>query len=332
MTRDELLHALAALRRARIGAVRAPHKPLLLLWLLGRFAATGGSAVAYQEAEAPVSRLINDYGPTVMSPRLARQRAALPFVQLDRALWELCDSEGRTVGPDAPERGGWLRERGAAGRLLPRVEQALTDPVTLASAVRLLLEQHFTPSLEAAIRADTGLDAPAAKEEPELCVPGTPAASVPSSPPPSPSPARRRGFADEVLRAYGHACAMCGYDGTLGRHPVGLRAAHIRWHSQDGPDTPENALALCAQHHALFDFGVLGLTEDLRVRVSARYTARSEAGRAVDALHGRPLAPPRPGCAAPGPRHVAWHSRQVFKHTPERVSGAVPAQAEGGDR
>ncbi|MBQ0985247.1 HNH endonuclease [Streptomyces sp. F63] len=329
MTRDELLNALAALRRARIGAVRAPHQPLLLLWLFGRFAATGSTAVAYEEAEEPVSRLINDYGPAVMSPALARQRAAMPFVRLERTLWTLRDGDGRPVGPDAPERGAWLREHGATGRLLPDVERLLADPGTLSAAARILLDEHFTPSLETAIRAGTGLDASAAKEGTELCLPAPAREGRTGAPAP---PARRAGFAEEVLRAYAYACAMCGYDGALGRNPAGLAAAHIRWHSQDGPDTADNALALCTQHHTLFDYGVLGLTEDLRIRVSGLYTCRSEAGRAVDGLHGRPLAAPRPGCPAPGPRHVAWHARQVFKHTPERAPGSVPAQAEGGDR
>ena len=38
MTRDELLARLAQLRQARVGQVRVPHKPLLLLWLFGQFA------------------------------------------------------------------------------------------------------------------------------------------------------------------------------------------------------------------------------------------------------------------------------------------------------
>jgi putative restriction endonuclease len=53
MTGDELLARLAGLRQARVGAVRVPHKPLLLLWPFGQFAATGSSAASYQEAEAP---------------------------------------------------------------------------------------------------------------------------------------------------------------------------------------------------------------------------------------------------------------------------------------
>ena len=71
----------------------------------------------------------------------------------------------------------------------------------------------------------------------------------------------RRGFAEEVLRAYAYQCAMCGFDGALGHYPVAIEAAHVRWHSQQGPDETANALALCALHHALFDLGVLGITE-----------------------------------------------------------------------
>jgi putative restriction endonuclease len=50
------------------------------------------------------------------------------------------------------------------------------------------------------------------------------------------------------------------------------------------PDEMANALALCALHHALFDLGVLGITGDRRICVSSLYVARTEAGRAVDAL------------------------------------------------
>jgi putative restriction endonuclease len=66
-----------------------------------------------------------------------------------------------------------------------------------------------------------------------------------------------------VLRAYAYQCAVCGFDGGLGRNPVGTEAAHVRWHSQDGPDEVANGLALCALHHVLLDLGVLGLTPEL---------------------------------------------------------------------
>jgi putative restriction endonuclease len=200
----------------------------------------------------------------------------------------------------APERGGALRARGAHGRLHPYVEHLLAEPATLAAAVRLLIDQHFTPSLETAVCAAVGLDVPGLE----------PAGRQPVTP----RRPRRAGFTEEVLHAYAYACAFCGFDGALGRNPVGIQAAHIRWHSQSGPDEVSNGLALCSLHHTLFDLGVLGLTQDLSIHVSRSYVTRSAAGRTIDALHGRPMAAPRPGCPAIDRAHVTWHDAQVFKH------------------
>jgi len=146
MTRDELLARLAGLRQARVGQVRVPHKPLLLLWLFGQFAATGSSQASYQQAEAPVSQLISEFGPPAASAAAARQRAAMPFVHLERELWDLRDATGNEIAPDAPARRAWLLDRGAVGRLRPPVEQLLSDPSALAAAARLLLDLHFTRS------------------------------------------------------------------------------------------------------------------------------------------------------------------------------------------
>jgi putative restriction endonuclease len=106
---------------------------------------------------------------------------------------------------------------------------------------------------------------------------------------------------------------MCGFDGALGRYPVGIEAAHVRWHSQEGPDEIANALALCALHHALFDLGVVGITEDREICVSGLYVARNEAGRAVDALAGQPLRTPRLRRPTVDVMYISWHHRQVFK-------------------
>ena len=310
VTRDELLSALAGLRRANIGGRRAPHKPLLLLWLLGRLAAHGSSQVAYHDSEEPVSRLINEYGP----PRKgsARDRAAMPFVHLERELWDLTDVDGGPIDPGLRESGPLLRQLGAVGRLRPEAEQLLSDPGTMAVAVRLLLEQHFTSSLEEAICEQAGLDLRGLEVSLlEAALSGALAGTRAYRPRPR---TRRSGFAEEVLAAYGHACSMCGYDGALRGYPAGLEAAHVRWHSQDGPDEVSNALALCALHHRLFDLGALGLTEDRTIRVSGRYASTGPAGAAVTALDGVRLSLPRRREAAVATPHITWHDRQVFKY------------------
>jgi putative restriction endonuclease len=303
VTRDELLDLLSRLRCAPIGRarLRAPHKPLLLLWLFGRFSAIGSTVATYAEAEEPVSALINEFGPRMASATAARRRAAMPFVHLERELWDLRDGAGAEIRPDAPERGAWLTDRGAVGRLRPDVEQLLADPGTLAAAARLLLDLHFTPGLSPMICDRVGLDLAVL----EL------AASMRIAP--ARRSLRRPGFAEEVLRAYAYQCAMCGFDGALGRNPVGIEAAHVRWHSQDGPDVMANGLALCALHHALFDLGALGLTPERRIRVSGLYVARSHSGQAVDQLAGQALIAPRPDQPVVELEYISWHGRQVFK-------------------
>ena len=136
---------LSGWRRAQLGGRRAPHKPVLLLWLSGRFAATGSARATYAQAASPASQLINDFGPPVRSPALERQRAAMPFVHLERDLWDLRDRHGNQITPDVPQTGRWLPDHGAVGRLQPEVTAVLADRATLAAAARLLLDQHFTP-------------------------------------------------------------------------------------------------------------------------------------------------------------------------------------------
>ena len=100
MTREEFLDLLARLRCAPVGRarLRAPHKPLLLLWLFGRFTSTGSTTAGYAEAEEPVSTLINDFGPPVASASAGRQRAAMPFVHLEREIWDLRDGSEQRSG------------------------------------------------------------------------------------------------------------------------------------------------------------------------------------------------------------------------------------------
>jgi putative restriction endonuclease len=315
MTRNELMQLLSSLRQAQVGGKRAPHKPLLLLWLFGRLANTGSDGTTYAEAAGPVSQLINDFGPAVSSPAAAQHRAAMPFVHLERELWGLRDQDGSDISVRAPERGRWLLDHEAVGRFRPEVAGLLSDGATLAQAARLLLDQHFTPVLADIILSAVDLElAPFEAPVPTRAAPCRP---------------RLVGFAEIVLRAYAYRCAMCGFDGPLGRNPVAIEAAHVRWHSLDGPDELANAVALCSLHHALFDYGVLGLSPDLRIRVSPDYVGTSEAGGAVYELNGKPvivIRPVQPRQPSIDVVYIDWHTVQVFKGGHHSVPVGTSAQ------
>ncbi len=194
-----------------------------------------------------------------------------------------------------------LAERHVTGRFERSAENALrADPALLLSVARSLVLSNFPETVAPDVIAAAGLD------------PGLVLAGADADDPALAGRRRDAGWRSAVLQAWDRQCAFCGYDGQLAGATAGLDAAHVRWFAFGGPDTLENGLALCVLHHKLFDLGALGLDPGWRVQVSAAFTARTTAGRALYELDGRPLSP-RPGTSVPAIEHVAWHRRQVFK-------------------
>lgn len=96
--------------------------------------------------------------------------------------------------------------------------------------------------------------------------------------------------------------------------PSGVRGTY------GGPDDLSNGICLCALHHRLFDRGVVGLAGDRTIIVSRKYIARAAASRnLVLDLVGRAAREPQAGLAPVGPRHIEWHTRQVFR-SPARAA------------
>lgn len=294
---DEWLQRVSSIRRWARGDERAPHKPLLLLYALGRLQRTGSSAVSYAEAEPQLTQLLSDYGP----PRPTTPAYPFHHLQSD-GLW-LVHSPHGDLGA-SPSR---LRASGATGRLAPEFEAALQrDPTLTALIAHALLDANFPESLHADLCAAAGLDLEGLEVSATL-------ARV--------KPLRQRDprFREHVLVAYEYRCAMCGYDGRLGNEAVGLDAAHLRWWAFDGPDTVDNGLCLCSFHHKLLDRGVVGVTRDHEVAVSARFVGRGRAAEElVLRLVGQQLLEPQAGQPAPAGDHIGWHGEQVFRH-PARV-------------
>ncbi len=241
-----LLDSLSRLNQAPSGGAgkRWPHKPLLLLLVLARFQRLGTTEVLFSDIADDLARVISDYAPTPRAGRSdGRDRAAMLFVHLERSLWQPRWADGTYLPLTQPERANALLARGAQGRLHEQVETLLAEPLALAAAARTLLTRNFTPSLEAPLLSDVGLDLMEVGADVALTGQGRSKSG------------RNTKFAEKVYIAYDYACAVCGYDGGLGRSPVGLEAAHIIWHSQSGSDTLNNACALCSLHHILLDKG-----------------------------------------------------------------------------
>ncbi|MFT2017318.1 phosphorothioated DNA-binding restriction endonuclease [Streptomyces sp. 796.1] len=289
---------IAQLRQWTRGGTRAPHKPLLVLYALGHFQRDADAQLPYTAVEADLGRLLAEYGPA------HKTTPAYPFHHLvTDGVWEVRTASGAgSPGPLVRE----LRASGAAGRLAPELRAALRgEPELLGRLARVLLDRHFPPSLHGELCEAVGLDLEPADEARLIAA----------------RRQRDRRMRNLVLTAYEYQCAFCGYDGQLssagaGMQPVGLEAAHVRWWAFEGPDEVENGLCLCSLHHKLFDKGVLGIGDDLRVLVSQQFVGRSRAAREqVIALAGRPVLGPQPGSSPVAADHRTWHTEQVFRGT-----------------
>ena len=302
MTLDELHRKLTELNVWKRGDECAPHKPLLLLWAMGRAARGEDRLVSFGEVEEPLTGLLRHFGP----PRRA-YHPEFPFRYLATdGLWEV------------PHVSSWgkkhLRDQGVAGGLPEPLYRLLaSDPTGARLAARRLLDEHFPASMHQHILEAVGLWGIAEAEDRV-----------------SHRPRRDPRFREAVLTAYERRCAVCDFDLRLKDDLLGLEAAHIQWHSHGGPDRVANGLGLCTFHHGAFDRGAIGLVEDesgpgYRLLVSREVHGTSPAVRWLLDYHDRPIRPPQEGAGDPADRYVAWHTRQVFRAPPR---GRVHAHRE----
>jgi putative restriction endonuclease len=124
---------------------------------------------------------------------------------------------------------------------------------------------------------------------------------------------RDRKFRQRVLSAYDEQCALCRWDLRVHEVSLGLEAAHIRWHSHEGPDVEANGLSLCLIHHRLFDRGLWAIDTQGRGMVAKNANLSGQAAAELQKIDGGLLDKPARVGFAPDPAFVTWHRENVFR-------------------
>jgi len=290
MNRNELKSLFDQITVWKKGGQRAPHKPLLALYAIGRLLRGEPRMIEFSQIAKDLSALLKEFGPHRRSIH-----PEYPFWRLKNdGLWELSNTEnvGIRKGNTDAKKNDLLSFKVSGGFPLPVQRLLLNDQPIVTEIVRDLLIRNFPGALHDPILSATGIELETTATGENI---------------------RNPEFRNRVLRAYQYRCAICGFDVRLGDRLVALEACHIKWHQAGGPETENNGLALCCMHHKLFDLGVFTISDAMTVMVSEDAHGTAGFHEWVMVFNGKKIKSPIRDIYYPHDKFIAWHVREVFR-------------------
>ena len=292
---------------------RAPHKPLLALWAIGRCLAGEARLASFEVVDRELADLLKRFAPR----RKGRPDTQDPFWRMrNDGVWEIPREDLMPPRPGGKAYRKDLFAKNIEGGLLQADYDAFRQAPALAwRLAEYLVDAHFPETLHGAVLAATAIH--------PIVLPRQDAPFMPDEYIFSRRRRRDSRFRHIVLDAYGSQCAVCRFAVGDGPTPFALEAAHIKWHLARGPDRVSNGLALCALHHELFDEGAFTLLPgDYKVAV-APVVSGDGLEEWLGRFSGEPLrVKPAEEHHLPDPRFLAWHRRWVFL-SPESIPRAA---------
>lgn len=299
MRKESLIDLFRNISIWKQGDKRAPHKPLLILYLLGRILRGEENSISFNEVDIHVGKLLNDFGPK------NKTQALYPFWYLQNdGFWHLSIGNPNSTTLGAPPTKGRMQKERVTGSLSSEVYNSLkTNPEITHRIITGILATHFPSTLHEDILQEVGIPTnlllnSIAEEAQSYTV-----------------SKRKRdpNFREKILRAYEYKCAVCGFDVRMGNTSIGLEAAHIKWHQAGGPDVEYNGLALCSLHHKLFDRGAFTLSDDMIFLVSDNANGTAGFSEWLMNFHGKSLRKPQRTAYTPNNEFTTWHVSEVFR-------------------
>ena len=290
MDREQILQKFETLRQWGSKGERAPHKPLLVLYAIGKLLRGEDRLISYiDDIEENLKNLLREFG-----PRRNNYYPHFPFWRLQNdGIWEVTDKEkiGLTDSKDAYVTD--LRKYSVSGGFNETIsEQLQNDSDLTVEIIHSLLDAHFPASFHEDILQAVDIQLPLQAFDTKT---------------------RPSNFRINILRAYEYRCAICGFDVKLGDSPVALEASHIKWQKAGGPDEAVNGLALCSLHHKLFDRGAFTLSKQRQILVSDDAHGTKGFQEWLMDFHGEKINFPQRRSYYPDMEFIDWHVREVFQ-------------------
>lgn len=266
----------------------APHKPLLLLYVLSQYKAGHPRLFNYgREIHEPLTRLLKEFG-----PKRRTDYPNMPFWRLrSDGFWEIANAESckPRKGNTQPTKKELIDNQVAGGFDEAYYRRLQEHPQEIDKLAQQILTDRFPESVQRILANQLGFDFIDRSNN------------------------RDPRFREIVLRAYHSRCAFCGYDLRLDGALVGIEAAHIHWKVYSGPCVISNGIALCSLHHSAFDMGAFGLDEDMTIRISGGVSRSPVVDQLFWQKNQQRLLLPHDKALWPAEQYVGWHRKQIFK-------------------
>ena len=319
MAAHDIVERFQRLRIWSSSSWRAPHKPLLALWAIGRCLSGASRMAPFALVDQELGKLLETFG-----PHRQTTHAEFPFWRMrNDGVWKLDRPQQVTTTKSGDAHKSSLLDRDIHGGLLEDDYATFrANPEVARQVADMLIDAHFPSTYRDDILRATGFmegdrDAPSPKQQP-LEVRDVDEYEV------SRRRKRHPEFRGAVLSAYQDQCSVCGLDIRLAGVPIAVEAAHIHWLKDAGPWAVSNGLALCVLHHHLFDRGAFTVVRDYRIVVATQVdgTGSRHALARFDGQRLRFL--PTRHDLRPAEQYLSWHAREVFR-TPGSLSKLLPS-------
>ncbi|MGC5397535.1 HNH endonuclease [Streptomyces sp. DT20] len=284
MRRDDVFRALSNLKVHINDGRPSRHKPITLLWAIGRLAAHQDRMVRWETFRDEVGPLLRDFG----LPE-SRVTPEYPFWHLrSSGLWDVYGIEDQ--GPP-PTQSKLAAARATAG-FSRDAAKVLRRSLARADAIGLICSRYLDDVDREEVLERVGL-AGYASASGELADGGNGREGrVPRRPGTSSQLERDPLLVECIKMMYGHACQVCG-SRVETRYSHYSEAAHIRGlgRPHHGPDQLSNLLCLCPNHHVEFDRLAIYIDEDWAVRRNSTgavdYQLKRHADHVIEQKHIR---------------------------------------------
>lgn len=294
---------------------RAPHKPLLLLALLDRFA-EGAYRANLIEFDDDLFELFAIYWALVDPPSL-QGNIAMPLYHLQSdGFWHLLPREGFE---DRVRYGGkihsirTLREVTYGAKLDEELFALMQQEMGRDMLRTILVDTYFAPEMRESLIQQGKINLGSYVYSQNLL------AKVKQKPLKEvllleeDYAVRDQGFRRIMYMIYEHRCALCGIRVQTVEGRTAIVGAHIIPWSISRNDDPTNGLSLCRLCHWAFDEGLLTVNLDYIVRTSPQLNSQDNLPAHLALLNQRNMIRPNDADFLPASDSLNWHMTVKYR-------------------